>query len=1018
MEKQEEWDKKIEAPEKKSLDVQKKRDEFKKKKTELEEKKSRKKDKEDAPSKFERDASGGVLPPSHDPLKKIEADKVTQEQEKAEKEALKALKEKHEAEMREVLENVDIKSLDTQNRAAVHTASIAERITDEKIASLSEKVKEEALRGISWPDGKDVDVSKPLTQEQAEIVRLHLASTYIKALSNFSADELKDPKKLAEIEKVHSGITDFIKSQPVELLSQKTFFEAAEKDRKLLKWFVDSVERNGMLMTGIAPTSKLGKKLVKVIQDNVGEYEEINKSQDWLIDVEHFKWLKDALGASYMDLLFSHDFLLWEEHNLKKSRDVVLAWFHDAVAEKPIPDPKTATPEEMQEYRKSLKDEFGKATGVEGGKVETAIKHISRSQLSPFFRFLADIFAPFGAMFPGKAGDFWREYLANKDKAEGPEKYGDGRSTPFEGKWVENASASAIHAAAKKYEGMNESSNPNDIREMHKSAGLNAGPGTPWCMSFVQHVLRHDMWFNSEQIWPPSAAAADWHKIGKHTDSPKPWDLALIYRTGGSGRHIGFVDSVNSDGSVNVLGGNQSDSVRVSKYSRSSVAEFRTLESTPALAQGNWGESWHEWNQNTLPESKGSVDRVISYEQSLRLMADPSTPKYDEQWRLIVYKVDANGYKRDAKMQSTYNTNIGRGDKDKHFIAVHGTAADYGVSGGLTDEKLDQSWFHTMLNTWLYPYFISKKGIVFSTTENDANHPACVNDKANAITGYDRLNNKGIAIEMSLRADGHGSVEKPNEKQMQSGRDLIFALRGKYNIGAGNVITSKDPVRDPVTWEFKGEHSDDFDDSVRAAMGIARYTDTARRFREKKFFSDEQATNARLELASGWNYNVRLKPGDKIDVTADALNSVLRWTLRNAGQHFIDAGKMYGIQPRFLAAIAMHETGNGTSPKSQTGNLMGISDSAGAIDYSDKNAVLNYFSSRGLKHHEEKWTYASIYDQAYKLSNYEPYQGKNTLAEVQSVYAPTPAEWPVQNDSRNLNRFWTWKVTEWMSKIW
>jgi hypothetical protein len=42
-------------------------------------------------------------------------------------------------------------------------------------------------------------------------------------------------------------------------------------------------------------------------------------------------------------------------------------------------------------------------------------------------------------------------------------------------------------------------------------------------------------------------------------------------------------------------------------------------------------------------------------------------------------------------MQSTYNTNIGRGDKDKRFIALHGTAADYGVSGGLTDEKLDQS---------------------------------------------------------------------------------------------------------------------------------------------------------------------------------------------------------------------------------------------------------------------------------------------------------------------------------------
>ncbi len=52
---------------------------------------------------------------------------------------------------------------------------------------------------------------------------------------------------------------------------------------------------------------------------------------------------------------------------------------------------------------------------------------------------------------------------------------------------------------------------------------------------------------------------------------------------------------------------------------------------------------------------------------------------------------------------------------------------------------------------------------------------------------------------MSLRTDHNGSVEKPNVDQMKSGHDLILALRGKYNIGVGNVITSKDPVRDPVT---------------------------------------------------------------------------------------------------------------------------------------------------------------------------------------------------------------------------
>lgn len=1058
----EQWDKKPEVLDKeKTLVLDKKREDFKRKKAHVDEKRKAEKDRRDfVKGKYTYESNSDNPPDPHGEDARVEEHyfwEEKSEREKAEQEALRALKEKHEAEIRDVLENVDITKLDTQNRAAVHAASIANIVPDTLSKEIKEEalkgitwpdgkpvdvskplspeqaemvkiyvastyakeIKEEALQGITWPDGKPVDVSKPLSSEQAEMVRLHVASTYLRALSNFSADDLKDAQKLAEIEKEHPGITDFIKKQPdLALLSQKTFFEAAEKDRTLLKGFVDSVERNGMLMTGITPTSKLGKELVKVIKDNIDEYTGIHLSQEGLVDVEHFKWLKDVVGASYMDLLFSREFLLGDDHPLKKSRDVILEGFHDAMAEKAPLDPKTATPEEMSRYQQAMKDEFGKATGVEWGKVEKAIKHISRNQLSPFFRFLADIFAPFGALVPGKAGDFWREYLANKDKGNGDPKYTEGRSTPFEGKWVENASSSAIHAAAKKYEGMNEAKNASDIREMHKSAGLNAGAGTPWCMSFVQHVLRRDMWFNSSQIWSPTASAADGHKIGRHTDTPKPWDIVLIYRSGGSGRHIGFVDSMNADGSVNVLWGNQSDSVCVTRYSRSSVAEFRTLETgESSVAQGDGGETWHEWNQDTLPESKGTVDKVVSYQESLRLMADPSTPKYDEKWRLIIYKVDPNGYKRDAATQATYNTNIARGDKDKRFIAVHGTASDYGVSGWLTDEKLDQSGFHQMLNTGLYPYFISKKGIVFSTTENDANHPACVNDKANTITGYDRLNNKGIAIEMSLRADGNGSVEKPNQKQMQSGRDLILALRGKYNIGAGNVITSKDPVRDPVTGEFKGEHSDDFDDAVRDAMGIAKYADTARRFREKTFFTDALASNKKLESASGGNYNIRLKPGDQIDVTASSLNAILWWNLQGAWQHFIDAGKMYGIQPRFLAAISMHETGNGTSPKSQTGNLMGISDKDGAIDYSNQNAVMTYFRSRDLKHHSDKWKYASIYDQAYKLTYYEPYKGKDTLSQVQSVYAPTPADWPVQNDSRNLNRFWLWKVGEWMGKI-
>lgn len=52
-----------------------------------------------------------------------------------------------------------------------------------------------------------------------------------------------------------------------------------------------------------------------------------------------------------------------------------------------------------------------------------------------------------------------------------------------------------------KYVGMSESKNPKEISEFHAAAGLaGAGPETPWCMSFVQYYLRHDMKLTDAQI--------------------------------------------------------------------------------------------------------------------------------------------------------------------------------------------------------------------------------------------------------------------------------------------------------------------------------------------------------------------------------------------------------------------------------------------------------------------------------------------------------------------------------------
>jgi len=53
--------------------------------------------------------------------------------------------------------------------------------------------------------------------------------------------------------------------------------------------------------------------------------------------------------------------------------------------------------------------------------------------------------------------------------------------------------------------------------------------------------------------------------------------------------------------------------------------------------------------------------------------------------------------------------------------------------------------------------------------------------------------------------------------------------------------------------------------------------------------------------------------GNTNSTTAGALNSLLGGKLAGHGQDFMDAGAAYNIDPSFLAAVSMHETGNGST---------------------------------------------------------------------------------------------------------
>ncbi|MEI2285031.1 glucosaminidase domain-containing protein [Paenibacillus polysaccharolyticus] len=109
---------------------------------------------------------------------------------------------------------------------------------------------------------------------------------------------------------------------------------------------------------------------------------------------------------------------------------------------------------------------------------------------------------------------------------------------------------------------------------------------------------------------------------------------------------------------------------------------------------------------------------------------------------------------------------------------------------------------------------------------------------------------------------------------------------------------------------------------------------------------------------------------------------------------FESAGKKYGIDPALLAAIAMHETGNGTSKavknKNNVGGMMG------------KNGLMTFGSI------EE-----GIDKMASNLKRLYFDQGLTTIPQIQKKYAPVGAS----NDPTGLNNNWVSGVTRFYQSL-
>lgn len=114
--------------------------------------------------------------------------------------------------------------------------------------------------------------------------------------------------------------------------------------------------------------------------------------------------------------------------------------------------------------------------------------------------------------------------------------------------------------------------NPRII-QYHTATALRAGSDSvPWCSSFVNWVLRE-----AGVQGTGSAQARSFLKWGQECD-PAPGCVVILKRGNPPNGHVGFyVRHLGAD-YIKVLGGNQSDCVKVSNYKVADVLGYREIK--------------------------------------------------------------------------------------------------------------------------------------------------------------------------------------------------------------------------------------------------------------------------------------------------------------------------------------------------------------------------------------------------------------------------------------------------------
>ena len=123
------------------------------------------------------------------------------------------------------------------------------------------------------------------------------------------------------------------------------------------------------------------------------------------------------------------------------------------------------------------------------------------------------------------------------------------------------------------------------------------------------------------------------------------------------------------------------------------------------------------------------------------------------------------------------------------------------------------------------------------------------------------------------------------------------------------------------------------------------------------------------------NFDVRTKS----EVTTEQLDAKLDNKLAGTGHYFIEAQEKYGINAEFLAAIAIHESGNGSSAAARRkNNFFGLMGKRGQLSFSSPQECIDY-AARTLT----------------KPEGYYFGRGRYTISQIATRYA-SDKKWPIR----------------------